>query len=171
MSTASLLRWLRWGFGLAAILLVVIVAVKTTRWSGRKTLPVEVQVIDTDLLQPVADAEVTLFVGPSTPLEGSLSAFKPADFEPSAESQDSQTAVTDSAGRAKFDYPFWASGSSGLWADSGYVDTSNVWLRVRAAGRTTALIPLDRQSTRPRDIHDLSPIVVTVVLNRTPDGD
>lgn len=165
--SVPLRRWLPLLIVLAGVLVIVAIpAVQVAKWVGHKTLPVEVRVIDTDTPDAVAGAEVTIFDGPQSPIEGPVSGRKPADFEPDPEAQTTKRALTDANGIVRFEYAFWAAGSDGLWDDSGYVDTSRVWLRIRASDRPAALISLDRQSVRPRDIHDLTPIVVTVVLNK-----
>jgi hypothetical protein len=123
-------------------------------------------VIDTDAMEPVPGAEVVIFDGPQSPIEGSISSFKKSTFLPNPDSPGTESHLTDGHGICRFSYKFWAAGSDGLLDHSGYVDTSHVWVRVSAADRTATLVPLDRQSVRPRDINDETPLVVTVVLNK-----
>lgn len=139
---------------------------QTVKWVGGKTLRVEVLAIDTDALAPVAGAKVTVFEGPQSPLEGNISWRKLSDFEPDEESPDTKSATTGDDGRCTVTYRFWAAGSDGPFDHSGYVDTSRAWLRVSSPDRPTALVPLDRQSVRPRDLNDVTPLVVTVVTNK-----
>ena len=168
MHNAPLRRWLPLLIALAGVLLVfAIPALQVTKWVGRKTLPVEVRISDSDSLDVVVGAEVTMFDGPQSHMEGPVSGRKLTDFVPDPESPTTKKALTDSDGIARFEYAFWTAGSDGPWENSGYVDTSCVWVRILAPDRLMALVPLDRQSVRPRDIHDLTPIVVTVVLNKS----
>ena len=141
-------------------------SVQVAKWGGHKTLQVQVQVIDTDVPQVVSGAEVTIFDGPQTPIEGSVSAWKRSDFVPDPQSSLTETRVTDSNGLCSFSYPFSASGSDGPLVHSGAVLVSRAWLRVSALDRPSTLIPVDRQSVRGRDIDDNTPLVVTVVLNK-----
>lgn len=144
---------------------VALVAGQRVAWVGRKKLDLQVVVVDTDKMEPIPDARVTIFQGGMSPIEGHISWRKKSDFEPDDQSQDVKTFVTNSEGRCSFSYSFPAAGSSGFFRETGYVDTSKTWLRVEAMDRPIALVLLDRQSVRPRDIHDLTPVVVTVVAN------
>jgi hypothetical protein len=117
-------------------------------------------------MEPVPSAEVTIFAGPRSPIEGRIAAFKPSDFSPDPESSATEAHLTDFNGICRFSYKFTAVGSDGPLVHSGYVDTSGIWLRVSAADRPSTLVPLDRQSVRARDIDDVTPLVVTVVLNK-----
>lgn len=159
----------RWLISLLAIVLLGVAAVPLLTfqaWVGGKTLPVEILVVDTEELSPVVDANVVAFRGPLSLFDGDIRWRKQSDFLPNTDSNETVSGVTDTKGRCHFDYRFFAAGSEGLFRHSGYVDTSKVWLRISAADRPTTLVPLDRQSVRPRDIHDLTPIIVTVVLNK-----
>jgi hypothetical protein len=149
------------GVWLAAVPLLSV-----AKWVGRKSLQVEVLVIDTEALLPVSGAEITIFEGPSSPIEGRMSGRQHSDFSPDPKSPATETRMSDSDGRCRFTYKFFAAGSEGVLDHTGYVDTSQVWLRISAAGRPSTLVPLDRQSIHPRDISDTSPLVVTVVLNK-----
>lgn len=161
-------RWLPLLIVVASVLAILAIpALQVAKWVGHKTLQVEVRVIDTNALESVAGAEVTIFDGPQSPIEGPVHGRRQTDFEPAPDASRTETQVTDSNGVARFTYVFPAAGSDGLWDNSGYVDTSQVWLRIRASGRPPALVSLDRQSTRARDIHDETPIVATVVLNKS----
>jgi hypothetical protein len=160
-------RWLPWS--IIAIVVTVVCTLpfaQVKMWVGRKTLDVDVLVIDTDDVQPLPSAGVTIFDGPSSPIEPSVKAYKPAAFVPDPESPRTKTYTTDSEGRCRFKFAFHAAGSSGTFRDSGYVDTSQAWIRVSAPARGATLVPLDRQSGRPRDLHDETPVFVTVVLNK-----
>ena len=163
----SMRRWLPWFILVAGVFLVVFCGSLFTwvAWVGRHTPDVEVLVIDTDEGQPVPTAEVTIFDGPYPPIE-SITSHKPSTFVPDLESPRTKTYFTNSEGRCRFKFAFHAAGSSGTFRDSGYVDTSQVWIRVSAPARGSTLVPLDRRSVCPRDIHDETPVVVTVVLNK-----
>jgi hypothetical protein len=161
-----MLRWLIIIVACLTVLFIVSIPLFTVAaWVGSKKLQVEVRVIDTHESIAVSGAEVKLFRGPSTPLEG-WAIPKPDDFSADSPRSATETAVTDSDGHCTFTYSFWAAGSDGLLRHSGYVETSRVWLSVSAPDRPPALIPLDRQSIRPRDIRDTTPLYVTVVLNK-----
>lgn len=151
---------------MALFIVVSIPFMEVTTWVGGHKLDVHVMVIDTDAMEPVANAEVTIFAGRRSPIEGTIRAGKPSDFRPDPDSPETEIQVTDFNGNCRFSYRFWAWGSDSFVTRSGYVDTSSVWLRVTAPDRPPALIPLDRQSSGPRDIHDETPLFVTVVLNK-----
>jgi hypothetical protein len=168
MTFMSSRRWLLLLIAIAAVLVVfALPTLKVAGWSGSKTLTVEVRVIEIDPPQEVAGAEVTVFDGPHSPIEGRVSWHRPAEFEPNPKSADTKIAVTDSSGIARLDYRFPAFGTSGVWVDSGHVDLSSVWVRVRALDRPPALVPLNRQSVGLRDIDDRTPVVLTIVLNKS----
>ena len=138
-----------------------------TAWVGRKTLPVEVLVLDTQVPCPIADARVVVFRGPMSAFEGGdISRWDSAVFRPDMDSRETKSFVTDSHGRCSFEHSFFAAGTTGVFRNSGYVDTKRVWIEVSAADRPTTVVPLDRQSVNNRDIRDVTPIIVTVALNR-----
>ena len=158
--------------GVGIVLLVtavlVLAGLLATDWQGERQLPVHVCVVDTEKLAPVPDAAVTIFRGARSPLEGRIERCKPGDFAPESKDARPQTAATDRDGRCAFSYAFPAMGREGLLGASGDVDTSTTWVRVAAPDRTAALVPLDRQSVRPRDLNDRTPVYVTVVLGAAP---
>jgi hypothetical protein len=162
----SMWRWmLSIACGLVVLAVVSIPLLTVEAWVGRKTLAIEVHVIDGAMASAVEGAQVTLFRGPRTPFEGrnlpeseSFSGVLPEAIAASA--------VTDLEGRCRFTHSFHAAGTRGLLRDSGYVETKEVWLRVSASGGAPAIVPLDRQSILPRDIHDETPLWMTVVLSR-----
>lgn len=135
-------------------------------WSGTKRLEVYVRVIDTDTFEPVPNAKVEVLDGPPSPLEGKTFSHLKSEFIPATLEPGVGELVTDSQGWCTFPHRFFASGSEDRFGESGYVDTSGTWLRVSAQGRGAILIPLDRQSIRPRDINDETPLCVTVPLRR-----
>jgi hypothetical protein len=128
------------------------------KWAGGKKLEVQVTVIDTDAMEPVRGAEVTMFAGQESPIEGGIEFRKPAVFLPNPESTETETRVTDSNGFCRFTYRFFAYGSEGPFDHSGAVRTSGTWLRVSAPDRPYTLVPLDRQSVRARDLNDETPL-------------
>ncbi len=155
--------------GVAAVLLVFALSfVQVAKWVGHKKLEVHVHVIDTDVPEAVPRVQVTIFDGPQTPIEGPVSGRKHSDFAPDPQSSLTETHVTDSDGRCRFTYPFFAYGSDGPFTHSGAVSISRVWLRVSAPDRPSTLVPVDRQSARLRDIDDETPLYITVVLNKYP---
>jgi hypothetical protein len=131
---------------------------------GRKTLDVWVHVIDAHAQINVPNAKVTVFTGPWSPVDGVVI----PRIDPYGESEEFATGAD---GWCRFKHKFWA------WWDErpsgsiirGSVRTGEGWIKVTAAGRPTALVPLDRQSQRPTSIHDERPVVVTVVLNKSDD--
>ena len=74
--------------------------------------------------------------------------------------------TTNERGRVTFTHRFSAARRDGLFTSSGYVVTNRTWLRVSASGYRTTFMPLDRQSGRGRDLHDETPICVTVPIGR-----
>jgi len=152
--------------GIAALVVGFFCLGQMVTWAGSKKLVVKVQVIDTAIPATVSGAEVTIFEGPETPIEGMIAGRKPADFVPNPNLPSTQTLSTDSKGRCQFTYPFFAWGSNSLFGHSGVVTLSRVWLRVSAPDRTTALVPVGSYSIHGRDIHDEMPIYLTVVLNK-----
>src|SRR5665213_3963351 len=95
MSIASLRRWLPFVIVLAGVLVAAAIpAVQMVTWVGHKTLQVEVRVIETDSPRAIAGAEVTIFDGPQSPIDGLISGRRSADFEPNLESSETKTAVT-----------------------------------------------------------------------------
>jgi hypothetical protein len=135
-------------------------------WVGSKTLDVAVCVVDTQTPGPVPGASITIFQTQKTPFDGSIRHLPATEFLPDPDSPYTERHVADSQGYCSFPYRFWAAGTSGWFRQSGYVRTSGTWLLVTAPGRPDALVPLDRQSLRPRDINDTTPLFVTVVLNK-----
>jgi hypothetical protein len=135
--------------------------------------PVEIQVavIDTVALKPVSNATVTIFRAQTTPLDTDIRHLSRSCFSPETERACAQSAVTDDHGRCQFSYHFFAAMETWYYCfgrykhTTGSVRTTGTWLRVTAAGRPTALIPLDRQSLKGRDLNDDTPIYVTVVMN------
>ena len=141
-------------------------ALTVVSWGGRKGLDVEVIVLDASSLTPLPDTTIEVLDGPASPLLGGLSPNVDRDFSPAYSPQGTIELTTDEHGYAQFRHEFFAAGTDRLPTDSGYVDTTGVWLRVTATGYRTTYMPLDRQSVRPRDIHDETPICVTVPVGK-----
>jgi hypothetical protein len=113
-------RWLLLLIALAAVLVVFgLPTLKVAKWSGRKSLIVEVLVIDTHAPQAIAGAEVTFFTGPQSPIDGPVTGLRSADFEPDPMSSDTRIVVTDSNGVARLDYNFPASAAADFGAVPG----------------------------------------------------
>jgi hypothetical protein len=82
-------------------------------WTDQQLLPVNVQVIDTDAMRPVAGASVTIFRGGATPMgDVDITNLPKTAFSPEADDALPQTAVTDAKGCCSFDYPFSSQGRS-----------------------------------------------------------
>lgn len=135
-------------------------------WVGSRKLDVYVRVIDTDTFQPVANARIEVLDGPFSPLEGPVYAELISEFTPATMEPGSGALTTDSRGHCKFTHRFFAAGTDGPFRRSGYIDTGRTWLKVTAQGRGSVMLPMDRQSIRPRDINDKNPLFVTVPLRR-----
>ena len=168
-STISIMRrWLPWSILVAGVVLAFfsVPLFTVAVWDGHKTLEVYVEVIDTDVPQAVSGAEVTIFDGAHSPIEGRIEAYKPAAFNPDPKSPYVKTNTTDSNGICRFRHAFSAGGRSGIFQHSGSVYTSDVWIRVSAPGRPSTLVSLQRRSAGARDVHDETPVFVTVVLNK-----
>jgi len=146
---------------------------KSTYQRGAVQLEVIVFVIDTQVPGPVADAKVTIFHGLRTPLENTrfMNRIPPSKFLPDPNSPYTQTNSTDSYGMCSFQYQFTAITSDSWFHHTGNVRVQEAWVQISAAGRPDALVPIDRQGIYPRDIHDKSPIVVSVVMNRCKEQD
>jgi hypothetical protein len=144
-------------FGLSAGMVIA--------WVGTRTLDVHVLVVDASSLSPISGANVQALSGPDSPIEGPAPNVD-KDFKIDTLAGDDAELITDKRGRTKFAYRFHAAGSDGMFKNSGYVDTKTIWLRVTAPGYATTLLPLDRQSVRPRDIDDDTPLFVTVPVGK-----
>lgn len=136
-----------------------------TAWVGTTELDVYVLVIDASTISPIPDAQIEVVDGPDSPIEGPHPDID-KDFEVVELPGDPRQLTTDKRGFTKFTHRFHAAGSDGIFRDSGYVDTGRTWLRVSSPGYVTTILPLDRQSIRPRDIHDESPLFVTVPVGK-----
>lgn len=141
------------------------VAGNSATWVGRHELKVYVLVVDSATLEPVAGAEVELLEGPYAPIEG-RPPYVDSAFAATVIEGRTQPLITDESGRTDFLYSFFAAGTENMLEDSSYVDTRRNWLRVMSPGYATTLMPIDRQSTRPQDIRDDSPVFVTVPLGK-----
>jgi hypothetical protein len=160
----------RWIIGVLVAIVGCLIAMpflSAAKGIGRKTLDVIVYVIDTQVPGPVANATVTIFHGERTPLENTrfMSWIPPSKFLPNPDSPYTQISSTDSYGICSFQYQFTAITSDAWFHHTGSVRIQDAWVHVSAPGRPDALIPIDRQGIYPRDIHDESPICVTVVMN------
>jgi hypothetical protein len=164
MRFPSKTQWLSAVIILALLAVLAIPFLQVAKWVGSRPLDVYVLVFDSDAMQPVSGAQVTIFDGPRSFYDASVAARKPSEFTPDRER--SRVYKTNSAGRCQFSHRFWAAGSEGLLEDTGYVDTARTWLKVSAPGRPSTLISLDRQSLGNKDLHDTSPLFVTVALNQ-----
>jgi hypothetical protein len=160
----------RTGMAAAGVLLVALALLQIgfwnmteIHWSGTRKLDVYVLVIDASTLTPVPNAKIEALMGPSSPLEGSHASE--GQFA-AIVLPDGTAPVTDHRGRARFRCGFFASGTDGLFKQSGYVDTKQVWLRVSAPGYAKTYMPVDQQSPRPRDLRDQTPICVTAPVGR-----
>jgi hypothetical protein len=140
-------------------------ALTVVAWVGRHKLDVHVTVLDASALTPLPNATVEVLYGPESPIEGGLPDVA-RDFRRSDLPQGAKGLTTDERGHVTFTQEFFAAGQYSLFRDSGYVSTGRVWLRVTATGYRTTYMPLDRQSGRPRDIHDETPLFVTVPVGR-----
>jgi hypothetical protein len=164
-------RTKRWIIGIALSVtgcLVAMPMLMVAKGIGRKTLELVVYVIDTQTPEPVANANVTVFRGPLTPLENTrfMDWIQPSEFLPDSSSPYTQTSTTDLYGMCSFQYAFTAITSDAWFRHSGNVRVERTWVHVTAPGRPAALVSIDRQGIHPRDIHDESPIFGTVVMNR-----
>jgi hypothetical protein len=158
----------RWLIAIAAVIVFVVAFIRfatVAAWVGRKTLPVEIHVIDIGNQSAITNAQVTIFRGPKTPFEGQ-SLPPAADFSTVRETAEPVIAKTDLNGKCSLHYSFFAAGKDGYFRHSGYVDTRGAWLEVSAPHYTTTLMPLDRQGVHPRDIRDDTPMAITVVLSK-----
>ncbi|MFC1758707.1 hypothetical protein ACFL2H_08055 [Planctomycetota bacterium] len=133
-------------------------------WVGSHELDVHVIVVDASTLAPISNATVELFDGPYSPLEGPPPAVD-RDFQ-IIPLENSNSLTTNRIGHTEFSHRFHAAGNAGLFADTGYVSTGNVWLRVTCSGYVTTHMPVDQQSARPRDINNHAPIWVTVPVGK-----
>ncbi len=133
-------------------------------WVGRQTLTVYVTVVDASSLAPMSGATIEILHGPASPVEG-LAPNVTRDFEV-VQPNTAPVPRTDARGQASFPCEFFAAGQDGMLQNSGYVDTRRVWLRVTASGYHVTYMPLDRQSSRVRDIEDKTPLFVTVPVGK-----
>lgn len=130
-------------------------ALEKIYWAGHREIEVVVIVRDASELTTIANANIEI-------LDGPYSLETPSIRVKEFEARNDQKVTTDDSGRAEFPCRFSAYGSDSLFHKSGYVDTDGVWLRVTAKGYHTTYMPVDRQSLRPRDIKDETPVFVTV---------
>ncbi len=147
-------------FVIGALVFVADRSLTVTTWVGSHELDVYVSVVDASTLAPICSAKVEPLNGPYSRLEG-LPPVVDRAFEiiPLA---NGIALTTDDRGHTEFSHRFFASGSDGLFTKTGYVDTRRVWLRVTCPGHVETYLPIDRQSTHPRDIRNDRPIWVTV---------
>lgn len=135
-------------------------ALSKTYWAGHQEMDVVVIVRDASELLRIANANIEVLDGPHSFENQEI---RNEEFK----SRDDQIFSTDDTGRAEFRCLFFAAGTESLFQESGYVDTDGVWLRVSAEGYHTTYIPVDRQSIRPRNINDDTPILVTVPVGKS----
>jgi hypothetical protein len=124
----------RWWISIAVLVVLVAAAghfCTVVAWVGRKTLQIEVHVIDAENQTEIAEAQVVIFRGPSTAFEG-WNLPPAADFTVERTAAEPKSAKTDAHGRCNLNYSFVAAGSEGYFRHSGYVDTSGGWLEVSA---------------------------------------
>ncbi len=171
LAIVQAVRTKRWGQVAAVGVLLMVVAVgmlpliSDVAWSGHRELDVRMIVLDASELTPLPDATIEVLDGPRSSIDG-VPPDVGRDFSPVYSPQGTTELTTDEDGYVRFTHKFFASGRRGLFVNSGYVDTTGVWLRVTVSGYRTTYMPVDRQSVRPRDIHDESPICVTVPVGR-----
>lgn len=150
---------------LGAAMFVLIRSATVIAWVGRRSLDVRVMVLESEQLVPIENAVVEVLDGPHSPLEGPIQSVD-TDFSHGQHATAPGELTTNERGIAMFSHEFHAAGSDGLFTNSGYISTKNVWVRVTADGYRTTLMPVDGQSIRPRDISDTSPVCVTVPMGR-----
>ena len=146
--------------------LVATGVISQVRWVGTKQLPVRVLVLDRESLQPVRGVDVVLFDGPRSPLEGRISNYRKSEFSPAQDDEQRQQAKTSEDGLVVITRRFGAAGTDGPFTQSGYVDTSRVWVHVSTDGYASITLPLDGQSALARDIDDEYPVYVTLLLTK-----
>lgn len=134
-------------------------------WVGSHELEVHVLVVDASTLAPVSAALVEVLNGPHSSIEG-LPPDVERDFEKLIPPRGPGDLKTDGHGTVRLKHKFFAAGQDGLFGNSGYVDTRRVWLRVTVDGYRTTYMPIDGQSTRPRELDDESPIFVTIPVGK-----
>jgi hypothetical protein len=146
-------------FALCAVVATLFLpAVRKSRLSDDKRLPVRVLVVDTDEEKPIEGAEVTFFRAPG--IENVA-----AQIEQVAR-QGLSGAVTGANGEATLTGTFrgWVNRGGG----ARWYRVDDTWLKVTARGRPTAFVPLDHHFGGERDYENDAPLDVVVVLNKAP---
>ena len=127
-------------------------------WVGRKSLPVEVAVVDKETGEPVGGAQVRVGDGH---IHGSDSSIHWRAGQPPHE------AATSPAGVASFDVPFTTAGLDYLWNYSGSASFGPICVEASAPGYRTRRVELVELAGWGRKVDpDLWPLRVTVLLAR-----
>ncbi|QDT51167.1 hypothetical protein Pan258_52510 [Symmachiella dynata] len=152
---------------LAIFFAILSAAGLTTRvhWVGSHELDVHILVLDAGTRRPIPAAKVTIFDGPSHPLETPPDIFSKIDFGPNSKNANPQQGQTDDEGQVVLTHQFVAHGTSSAYSEVGSVLTSGVWAEVSADGYGTVIISVGGQDGRPRDIHTQGPVYLTVMLS------
>jgi hypothetical protein len=143
---------------LGGLILLAPALLTKAAWVGRKILPVEVRVIDEESGQAIAAA--TVRVG-----DGNVDRHK-VRWYPGRPVQETEASV---AGNATFSVQFRSAGMACLWSRSGSVSFGSTCIEASASGyapRADYLMTLAGRSGR--DLHDASPVQVTLALKRNP---
>jgi hypothetical protein len=126
-------------------------------WSGRRTLDVNVHVTQADGARPIAGAQINVYDHPLNPQEGQLPKLDSRALE-------LRSYATDADGVCRFEHEFRFAGSRVGKLAGEQITTPDAWIKVSAAGRQSAFVPLASRSGGVRRIGDESPIVVHVAL-------
>jgi hypothetical protein len=126
-------------------------------WSGRKTLPVEVRIVDASSGRPIVGATVCVGVGDAD------RGWRKARWD---EGQPPQCAATTDSGETTFDTSFPAGGTDYLWNHAGSVVFTATCVEASAPGYTTRALPLTALVGRGRDLHDDSPVRLSLALEK-----
>jgi hypothetical protein len=159
-------RWFLCGVmivGLSIISAIALAAagfLTTARWIGSRSLDVHVTVFDVRTGAPIPNAALTLFEGPT---EGSTQSLAAA-IQRSDGLQ--QTEVTSEEGTVVFTQTFVATGSTSRFDHSGNVRLSGWWVTIQTPDHSTVVMPLVPASHQ-RDLHDQSPVVISVGLSHS----
>ncbi|TWU13875.1 hypothetical protein CA54_27150 [Symmachiella macrocystis] len=135
-------------------------------WIGSHELDVHVLVLDARTQMPIPKAMVTLFDGPSHPLEIRPENLSKIHFGPDADHANPLQGETDQQGRVVLTRRFMAHGTYSRYSEVGSVLTSKVWAEVSAPGYGTVIIPVGGQDGKPREIQNKGPVYLTVMLSR-----
>jgi len=150
-------------FTLISVVFLVANTFTTVVWIGRKKLPVHVYVFDTSSFAPLPGAVIEVLDGPDFPFDGTTVENVDREFRVV---KSSDQIPTNDRGYVELLAEFQAGGRDGAFGDTGAVYMSGVWLRVTAPGYHATFMRVDGQSIGARDIHDESPIYVTIPVGK-----